>query len=234
MMFKMTEPRYEPNPTFWNARWKCCSSCTPTTSRTAARAAMRRHWQLPLADPYCSLDRRGCGALYGPLHGGANQAVLQMLTEIGSVANVPIDHQEREERRAAADGVWTPGLQVVRPAREDHQAHRGPGLRGDRSQPAPRHRAGARAHRPAGRVLRGTSAVSERRLLFGPDLRGDGLPARHVSRCCLRSRERPGGSRSGRRCSSTTSNTSPGPGSSTPARADATTCRARSAVSSPW
>src|SRR5262249_20373890 len=30
-----------------------------------------------------------CAALYGPLHGGANEAVLRMLTEIGSVAGVP-------------------------------------------------------------------------------------------------------------------------------------------------
>jgi citrate synthase len=29
------------------------------------------------------------GALYGPLHGGANEAVLKMLNEIGSVENIP-------------------------------------------------------------------------------------------------------------------------------------------------
>ena len=29
------------------------------------------------------------GALYGPLHGGANEAVLKMLAEIGSVENIP-------------------------------------------------------------------------------------------------------------------------------------------------
>lgn len=41
-----------------------------------------------LADPYSALSA-AAAALYGPLHGGANEAVLLMLNEIGSVANVP-------------------------------------------------------------------------------------------------------------------------------------------------
>ena len=40
------------------------------------------------ADPYSALAG-AAAALYGPLHGGANEAVLRMLTEIGSVKNVP-------------------------------------------------------------------------------------------------------------------------------------------------
>jgi citrate synthase len=39
-------------------------------------------------DPYSSLAG-AAAALYGPLHGGANEAVLNMLTRIGDVANVP-------------------------------------------------------------------------------------------------------------------------------------------------
>ncbi|HVG24823.1 MAG TPA: citrate/2-methylcitrate synthase, partial [Thermoanaerobaculia bacterium] len=39
-------------------------------------------------DPYSSLAA-GVAALYGPLHGGANEAVLRMLKEIGSVERVP-------------------------------------------------------------------------------------------------------------------------------------------------
>ena len=39
-------------------------------------------------DPYSALAG-AAAALYGPLHGGANEAVLVMLREIGSVANVP-------------------------------------------------------------------------------------------------------------------------------------------------
>jgi citrate synthase len=40
------------------------------------------------ADPYSSLAG-AAAALYGPLHGGANEAVLRMLSEIGSINNVP-------------------------------------------------------------------------------------------------------------------------------------------------
>jgi citrate synthase len=39
-------------------------------------------------DPYSALSA-AAAALYGPLHGGANEAVLRMLAEIGSVKNVP-------------------------------------------------------------------------------------------------------------------------------------------------
>ena len=39
-------------------------------------------------DPYSALAG-AAAALYGPLHGGANEAVLRMLTEIGSIKNVP-------------------------------------------------------------------------------------------------------------------------------------------------
>jgi citrate synthase len=40
------------------------------------------------ADPFCSLAG-SMAALYGPLHGGANEAVLRMLNRIGSVKNIP-------------------------------------------------------------------------------------------------------------------------------------------------
>jgi len=39
--------------------------------------------------PPCSGPYRAAAALYGPLHGGANEAVLRMLSEIGSVSKVP-------------------------------------------------------------------------------------------------------------------------------------------------
>jgi citrate synthase len=40
------------------------------------------------ADPYSALAG-AAAALYGPLHGGANEAVLRMLHEIGSITNIP-------------------------------------------------------------------------------------------------------------------------------------------------
>ena len=39
--------------------------------------------------PFSSPPAGAVGALYGPLHGGANEAVLRMLGRIGSVADVP-------------------------------------------------------------------------------------------------------------------------------------------------
>src|SRR5581483_5220713 len=39
-------------------------------------------------DPFSAVSA-GIAALYGPLHGGANEAVLKMLDEIGDVKNVP-------------------------------------------------------------------------------------------------------------------------------------------------
>lgn len=50
-------------------------------------------------DPYCALSA-AAAALYGPLHGGANEAVLRMLQEIGTKANVPafIEKVKKGER----------------------------------------------------------------------------------------------------------------------------------------
>ncbi len=58
-----------------------------------------RHMTSSLADVYTSLSG-SVTALYGPRHGGANEAVLKMLEEIGTVDNVPefIQHVKRKER----------------------------------------------------------------------------------------------------------------------------------------
>jgi citrate synthase len=54
-------------------------NCGTTTMRVVASAN---------ADPYSSVAA-AAAALYGPLHGGANEAVVRMLSEIGTVNNVP-------------------------------------------------------------------------------------------------------------------------------------------------
>ena len=69
----------------------------------------------------------------------------------------------------------------------------------------------------AGRVLRHAQAVSERRLLLGPHLPGDGLPGDDVPGAVRDSAHRRAGSRSGKRCCSTPSRRSPGRGRSTSA-----------------
>ena len=60
----------------------CCSSSTPTHEQNCSTSAMRGVGSSH-ADPY-SAAAAAAAALYGPLHGGANEAVLRMLDEIGS------------------------------------------------------------------------------------------------------------------------------------------------------
>lgn len=57
------------------------------------------------ADPYCALAG-AIGALYGPLHGGANEAVLRMLAEIGDTKNIPafLDRVKNREVRLMGFG----------------------------------------------------------------------------------------------------------------------------------
>src|SRR4051794_8132273 len=54
-------------------------NCSTTSVRTVGSSEV---------DPYSAVSA-GVGALYGPLHGGANEAVLRMLREIGSKENIP-------------------------------------------------------------------------------------------------------------------------------------------------
>ena len=85
MMWKLAEPRYEPHPTLVRAievLWILHAEHEQNCSTTAVRAVGSAH-----ADPY-SACAAACAALYGPRHGGANEAVVRMLTEIGSVDNV--------------------------------------------------------------------------------------------------------------------------------------------------
>src|SRR3954454_21685655 len=86
MLFKMTELKYQPNAVLERALDVLFilhadheQNCSTTTMRTIGSAH---------ADPYSSLAG-AAGALYGPLHGGTNEAVLRMLNEIGSVGKVP-------------------------------------------------------------------------------------------------------------------------------------------------
>jgi citrate synthase len=86
MMYRMTETKYKPNPVLERALdvlFILHADHEQNCSTNAMRAVGSSH-----VDPYSAVAA-ACAALYGPLHGGANEAVLQMLTEIGSVNNVP-------------------------------------------------------------------------------------------------------------------------------------------------
>ena len=86
MMFKMTEVKYEPDPRLERALdvlWILHADHEQNCSTNAVRGVGSSQ-----VDPY-SATAAGVAALYGPLHGGANEAVVRMLERIGSVDNVP-------------------------------------------------------------------------------------------------------------------------------------------------
>jgi citrate synthase len=86
MMWKTTELKYEPDPILERALDVLLilhadheQNCSTTTMRAIGSSD---------ADPY-SAAAGATAALYGPKHGGANEAVLRMLDEIGSVDQIP-------------------------------------------------------------------------------------------------------------------------------------------------
>jgi citrate synthase len=85
MMFKMTELRYEADPRLERALdvlWILHADHEQNCSTAAVRAVGSSQ-----VDPYSAVAA-GTAALYGPLHGGANEAVLKMLDRIGSKDNI--------------------------------------------------------------------------------------------------------------------------------------------------
>ncbi len=91
MMFKATELKYEPDPVLEKALevlFILHADHEQNCSTSAMRGIGSSH-----SDPYVAVAG-AAAALYGPLHGGANEQVLRMLTNIGHVDNVP-DYVER-------------------------------------------------------------------------------------------------------------------------------------------
>jgi citrate synthase len=86
MLFKMTELKYRPHPVLERAL-DVLFILHADHEQNCSTSAMRGIGSSQ-ADPYSALAG-AAAALYGPLHGGANEAVLRMLKEIGSVDRVP-------------------------------------------------------------------------------------------------------------------------------------------------
>ena len=86
MIARMSEPKYEAHPVYARAidiLFILHADHEQNCSTNAVRAVGSSH-----VDPYSAVAA-GISALYGPLHGGANEAVLRMLDEIGDVKNIP-------------------------------------------------------------------------------------------------------------------------------------------------
>ena len=86
MMYRTTEAEYEPNPALVRALdvlFILHADHEQNCSTSSMRVVGSSH-----VDPYSAVAA-ACAALYGPLHGGANEQVIHMLTEIGSKQNIP-------------------------------------------------------------------------------------------------------------------------------------------------
>jgi len=86
MLFRTSETRYRPNPTLERALdilFILHADHEQNCSTNTVRGVGSSH-----VDPY-SATAAAIAALYGPLHGGANEEVVRMLHEIGSVQKVP-------------------------------------------------------------------------------------------------------------------------------------------------
>jgi citrate synthase len=86
MLFKMTELKYKPNPVLERAL-DVLFILHADHEQNCSTNAMRGVGSSQV-DPYSAVAA-AAAALYGPLHGGANEAVLRMLMAIGSKAKVP-------------------------------------------------------------------------------------------------------------------------------------------------
>ena len=86
MMFKIGEAKYTPNPALEHALdvlFILHADHEQNCSANAMRAIGSSR-----VDPYSAMAG-AAAALYGPLHGGANEAVLRMLSQIGDTQNIP-------------------------------------------------------------------------------------------------------------------------------------------------
>ena len=101
MLWKMAEPKYQPNPVLERALDVLFilhadheQNCSTNAMRSVGSSE---------ADPYCTAAG-ATAALFGPLHGGANEQVLRMLRQIGSKEKIPQFVQDVKDRKALLMG----------------------------------------------------------------------------------------------------------------------------------
>jgi citrate synthase len=101
MLFKTTEVKYQPNRTIERALEVLFilhadheQNCSTNAVRSVGSSQV---------DPYSALAG-GVAALYGPLHGGANEEVLRMLRSVGSKGRIPEFIRQVKEGKAKLMG----------------------------------------------------------------------------------------------------------------------------------
>ncbi|UYN91149.1 MAG: citrate synthase [Anaerolineales bacterium] len=123
MMFKMMEQNYEPNPVLERAL-DVLFILHADHEQNCSTSAMRSIGSSKV-DPYSAMAG-AAAALYGPLHGGANEAVLRMLSQIGDVKNIPgfIEKVKKGEGRLMGFGHrvyknYDPRAKIIKQVAED-------------------------------------------------------------------------------------------------------------------
>ena len=123
MLFRIGGREYKPNPVLERALDVLFilhadheQNCSTTAMRVIGSSR---------GDPFSAMAG-AMAALYGPLHGGANEAVLRMLTEIGTSDNIPafMDSVRRGERRLMGFGhrvykAYDPRASIIKRTAED-------------------------------------------------------------------------------------------------------------------
>jgi citrate synthase len=123
MLFRIGTPDYKPSPVLERALdilFILHADHEQNCSATAMRVIGSSN-----ADPYSAISG-AMGALYGPLHGGANEAVLRMLTRIGTVDNIPafMEGVKKREERLMGFGhrvykAYDPRASIIKRAADD-------------------------------------------------------------------------------------------------------------------
>jgi len=123
MLFKMSEPKYAADDRLVRAL-EILFILHADHEQNASTNAVRAIGSTQV-DPYTAVAG-GIGALYGPLHGGANEAVLKMLRRIGGVENVPsfIEGVKNGEERLMGFGHrvyknYDPRAKIIKKAADD-------------------------------------------------------------------------------------------------------------------
>src|SRR4029453_7145201 len=123
MMWKVAEPRFDASPALAHALdvlFILHADHEQNCGTPALRRVASAH-----ADPYSACAAANA-ALYGPRHGGANEAVIHMLTEIGSIDNVPgfVDAVKHGDGRLPGFGHrvyknYAPGARLIKQAADE-------------------------------------------------------------------------------------------------------------------
>jgi len=222
MVLKTPESRFDAHPTLVRAMDALFilhadheQNCSTAALRVVASSQV---------DPY-SACAAACAALYGPLHGGANEAVIRMLTDIGSIENVPDFVRSVKEGHGRLQGFghrvyknYDPRAKIIREIAYEVFEVTGKNPLLDIALRLERSRWPTSTSSPASCTRTSTSTPGSFTRPWASRSR--------CSRCCSLCRAWRGGWRTGARCSSTTRR-SRGRGSSMSGIGAATTCRCR-------